>query len=123
MTKPEQNGYRNLELQIRHERELRTMAEEKNALALKLQAEEYTRRLEVLNHAHKAAVEDKAQFLQKALYEASEKELQRWKLEVNTKLATQAGATAAGQRIWGGIILGISLAIAVISFIVNIFWK
>jgi uncharacterized protein YbaP (TraB family) len=46
-----------LQLQIKHERELREQAERYIAKDLVKQAKEYERRLEILNHAHEQAVD------------------------------------------------------------------
>ena len=141
MAEHRQNGYRLLEQQIQHERELREKLEQKydrellhekelrkqteqmNELALGLQAEEYKRRFAEGNDHHKKALEDKAQYLQKTLYQSSQEEYQRFQLTVTAFQSTIKGEAAAAQRWWGGVILGISLVIAITSIIVNIILK
>ena len=59
--------------------------------ALKLQAVEYERRLEDLNHAHQQAVEQRAQFLPREVYDIAVSEWRVWRTEVDIVLAVVRG--------------------------------
>lgn len=86
--------------------------------ALSLQALEYERRLDELNHAHAQSVLDKAQFLQRDTYEKSERELIEWRRGVDAVLTvlkdrrdSRVSAFSAGIAV-----------ISVLVLIVSKFW-
>ena len=60
-----------------------------------LQAKEYERRLQDLNHAHTQAEEKYREYLPRATYEKSEGERREWQRETDKKLDTASGKSAA----------------------------
>ena len=87
--------------------ERRTVQEQ----ALALQAKEYERRLTGLNHAHETAMQNWSHSLPRELFDAFEKEYDRWKLDITAQLSGTITWTAVG-----GII------VVVIGVILH-FWK
>ncbi len=77
------------EAALNHERELRETNDIANAKALSLQAGEYGRRLDDLNHAHEHAVEQQATFMPRELFEAYVKESSRAREVLASALATE----------------------------------
>lgn len=59
-----------LQLQISHEKEIRETKEKAADLALELAFKELERRLDVLNHAHEASLQDRSMFVQIPTYNA-----------------------------------------------------
>lgn len=62
-----------------------------NEKALTLQAKEYERRLEELNHSHKNAMENWARTLPRELFEQFEKSTDEWKRSVDAALIITQG--------------------------------
>lgn len=54
--------------------------------ALLLQAAEYERRLNVLNHAHEQAVKEAARVVPREMFDQSQVDWNKWRDEVNTRL-------------------------------------
>lgn len=63
--------------------------------ALALQAAEYERRLQDLNHAHARATEKNAEYLPREIFEASVKENLEWRRGVDNKLSSASGSRTA----------------------------
>ncbi len=80
-----------IETQIRYERTLVDQRFEMLDRALILQAEEYKRRLDALNHAHAQAVVEQQRTLPRELHEAFIKEYDFFRMETAKQL--QANAT------------------------------
>lgn len=70
------------------ERELRQTRAEALDKALELQATEYARRLQDLNHAHQIALENWARSLPRELFDQWRDEYSKWRESVNTTLTT-----------------------------------
>ena len=98
-----------LKEQIKGLRELIVQQDKSVEKALELQAREYERRLDDLNHAHKQAVETQATFVSREVYDAyvasqlaaadlERRDKQKWRDEVQQELASSRGATLAQQR-------------------------
>jgi hypothetical protein len=83
-----------LELRIDYEQRLVTARLDAQDRALTLQAAEYERRLEVLNHAHAAAVKESARVLPRETFDTKWAELDRRVGDVEKSLAA-SGAQAA----------------------------
>jgi len=77
--------------QIRAARELADAKAEALSQALKLQAEEYKRRLSELNHAHETAMENWRMSLPREMFESHSTEWQKWRDDLNTTLTTLGG--------------------------------
>lgn len=82
--------------------------------ATKLQAVEYARRLDELNHAHQQALEDRGQFVRKDSCASIHALLQPWRKEVSDALAEMRGQTKAWVLVMG---LGASLLAVLMHFI------
>lgn len=82
--------------------------------ATKLQAAEYARRLDELNHAHQQALEDRGQFVRKDSCAAIHALLQPWRKEVSDALSEMRGQTKAWVLAMG---LGASLLAVLMHFI------
>jgi len=89
--------FRLLETKLQHERELREAAERATAAALEKQAAEYERRLAELNGAHARSLQDRADFVQRSIYEQTQKELATWKLQVTAEQTIMAERLRADQ--------------------------
>jgi hypothetical protein len=59
--------------------------------ATELQACEYARRLDELNHAHAQALQDRGHFLAREVWEAYISQLESWRASVTTELALTRG--------------------------------
>lgn len=114
-----------LEERVAHERELRVLHEHTTAHALLLQAAEYERRLQILNHSHERQSELLATFLTRERFDQYVSEHTKWgntqtegiddKLDAfNTWRAEERGA-----RSRQGAILAVifSIAIALLKFV------
>lgn len=62
--------------------------------ATELQTTELARRLSDLNHAHQKAVEDRAQFLTREIFDETQQETRRWRDLVAETLAEAKGTVA-----------------------------
>lgn len=93
---------------------LRLVALEERVIGLDkaraLQAEEYARRLDELNHAHAQALEDRGEFVLRAVYELHCKERANWEAKIENELAVSRGR-----------MLGWAAAIGAVIIIVQIF--
>lgn len=65
------------------------------AAALQLQAKEYERRLQDLNHSHQQAVERYSTFLPREIYETSQKDFRGWQNTIDTERAAGKGQKTA----------------------------
>jgi hypothetical protein len=74
-----------LRAEIGHVRELLTQRMDQEQLAVEVQAAEYARRLEVLNHAHEYAREKETEFVSRAEQELQIREIEK-RIESNTNL-------------------------------------
>jgi hypothetical protein len=88
--------------------------------ALQLQAAEYMRRLDELNHAHQKAMEDKAEFLKKEVFEQGQKEVSMWRQAVQSALDKAEGAATVKAAMYA---IGASLAVGVLILIIERFWR
>jgi hypothetical protein len=84
--------------------------------AIVLQAREYARRLEELNHAHQNAVQDRAGYLQREVWEANRKELEVWKTNVTSEMAVTRGKAIG----WSAAIALTALLVALASLAMRI---
>jgi hypothetical protein len=87
---PPMNGDEVYRLMVQHERELREQNAKALEQALKLQAHEYDRRLDQLNGEHQRALEDKAQYLQRIVFDQSQKDFAAWKEQYHNDHAALA---------------------------------
>ena len=83
-----------LELRIDYEQKLVTARLDAQDRALTIQAAEYERRLEVLNHAHAAAVKESARVLPRETFDAKWTELDRRVGDLDKSMAASAAQTA-----------------------------
>lgn len=74
--------------------------------AISLQAAEYARRLDELNHAHARATEDKGKFITGELFYSKWDEMVKWRSEMDNWRARVIGI-AIGLGTVGGIVGGI----------------
>jgi hypothetical protein len=79
-------------------------------IARELQAKEYERRLDVLNHAHEKAVEDRALTVNKEVFQAYTKDEQAWRDSVERRLTLIEGR-GAGISSFGNNALAIGMAL------------
>jgi len=79
----------------------KTQIERERALAL--QAREYERRLDDLNHAHDQAVTDRSSFVSVGAYNSGNHELEAWKRTVDIVLARSAERTSVTLAIGLGL--------------------
>jgi len=82
----------------------------------KLQAEELARRLDELNHAHAKQVQDRGEFLTRAVFDQSQKEERSWREQVNNTLAEAKGRATMLAAI-------MSTAVGIIVLIISKVWK
>ena len=82
--------------------------------AMELQATEYQRRLDVLNHAHQAAVEAQAKTVPREMWEQAQKDYAEFKAETNRQLTI----ISTRSQTW---IVIIGLLFAVLNVIIR-FW-
>jgi chromosome segregation ATPase len=82
-----------------------------------LQAKEYQRRLEELNHAHAKAEARNAEYLPRELFESTINEFRMWRREVD-KTLSEAHGSKAGITAAVGIVLSLlALALAAIPLL------
>ena len=93
-----------LDLQLKHEREIREERERAAKLALDLQAKEYERRLDTLNHAHADALRAQAATVPRETFEAFKAENQKWQTTVTEALAEARGAAARQTALFAGLL-------------------
>lgn len=79
-----------------------------------LQAAEYHRRLDELNHAHAKAEQKNADYLPRELFEQTIRELSGWRHEVDKELAETRGSKA-------GIAAAVGLAISMLALSMSAF--
>ena len=103
-----------------------TLRTETSGAALVLQAKEYDRRLGELNHAHERAIEDKLSFVSIEAYEAHCKQFEEYKREINSwkndaiaQSATHRGEDAQNRRIWGFVLVSISIVISILAIVID----
>jgi hypothetical protein len=87
-----------IEIEIRHERELRDTTAAALAKANYLALKEIERRLGELNHAHAQAMENWARTLPREMFESWQKEYDLWKEAINrlmTAMSPQSGELKA----------------------------
>jgi hypothetical protein len=104
-----------------HERE-RVVVLEQRLLALEraiaLQAMEYSRRLEELNHAHAQQVQAQATYIGREVYEGYVKEERSWREKVSTRLDIldgRSGGSSSSQRL---LFLILPLLLSAVALIV-----
>ena len=85
---------RELELRLVALRELLDARESAFAKALELQAAEYARRMNELNHAHQQAQENWARSLPRETFANHLGEWDKWRTEVNNSISSFRGAVA-----------------------------
>ena len=107
------------EQDVQHERDLREQAERSAAHQLGKQAAEYERRLTDLNHSHARSLQDKAEFLQKSLYDQTQADFQEWKLGVATDLAAREARIKESQRLQGLLLTMLSLGVGLAAFLLG----
>ena len=81
--------------------------------AIELQATEYARRLEELNHENRRVADRDKMFLPRETFDQFEGELRNWRYSVNTTIATIGGRDKGLSLAWSMILGGISLLIGV----------
>lgn len=94
-----------------------------NKAAIALQATEYERRLNELNHVHAKAAEDRTLFCKSETFENCKKNHEDWKIRIQEQMSTQKGEDLASRRIWFGIVIGINVVINIIGVSVAIAFK
>lgn len=77
-----------VDVMVKHERDVRTVVWIAQEKALALQASEYSRRLEDLNHAHRTAMENWAQSLPREMFDQWKDEHSKWRDAVSTSITT-----------------------------------
>ena len=85
---------RELELRLVALRELLDARENAFAKALELQATEYARRMNELNHAHQQAQENWARSLPRETFSAFVDQWDKWRVDVNDNISAFRGAVA-----------------------------
>ena len=85
---------RELEQRLRSMRELLRTEAELHSKALELQAAEYKRRLDELNHAHQQAQENWARSLPRETFASFQSEWDKWRAEVNDNISAFRGGIA-----------------------------
>lgn len=83
------------------------------------QAQEYSRRLDDLNHAHEQAAKDKVQFLQRETYDRSEASMLIWRRDVDKSLTALSTRRASNIAVFSAVISILSIALLGASF----FWR
>jgi uncharacterized iron-regulated protein len=101
---------------LTHERELTTLELQKLNKQIDTAANELSRRLDTLNHAHEASLVDRASFLNVEVYNANQKDITKWRDEVNAILNNSAGRAVA----YSGIM---SLFVGLLAVLISHFWK
>jgi hypothetical protein len=84
--------------------------------ALAIQAREYERRLDELNHSHAEARRVLATYITRDLYESSQKDLTVWKSNIDKAIANMAGRNAAYGIALGAAVTVITVAINVVGY-------
>lgn len=79
--------------------------------ALLLQASEYERRLDELNHAHAQQVERNAQYVSRELWDSRNKEVDDWRRAVDNRLSRNVGIAIGVSAVAG---LAVSLIVQVL---------
>jgi hypothetical protein len=102
-------------LKLAHEREIRQERESAAKSALDLQAREYERRLDTLNHAHEDARRAQADTVPREMFEAFKAENQKWQTTVTEALAEARGAAARQTALFAGLLALMTL--------VSRFWR
>jgi multidrug resistance efflux pump len=85
---------RELEQRLRALRELQATKNELHAKALELQATEYARRMDELNHAHKLAEENWARSLPRETFANFVDQWDKWRADVNDNISAFRGGMA-----------------------------
>lgn len=88
--------------------------------ALSLQAREYERRLDELNHAHELAREALHTYVPKTLYERDQIVFLEFRDRVNNSLAIRNGATASRNAIVGYIVSAAVVGAAIATILARI---
>lgn len=91
--------------EIRHERELREQWQTLAEKALRLQADEYERRLDALNHEFARANEERARVVSSATWNEFRKGFEEWKIEVNNFKSNMQGRMAIIALVYGALLL------------------
>jgi len=82
-----------------------------------LQAKEYERRLEELNHAHAKAEQRNADYLPRELFERTMEELRLWRERVDHSISTAQGSRAGVFAAAGIVISVVAALIALLPFL------
>jgi hypothetical protein len=83
--------------------------------ALELQAREYERRLETLNHAYRQAQDDRSKYVSIERFTGFIEKMEIWQHHVDKELARSAGKNSATLQV---ITLLIAVAAVVVAFVV-----
>lgn len=86
--------------------------------ALELQAAEYARRLEELNHEAKRMAERDRLFIPRETFDVFEKELLGWRYTVNQALSTTSGRNKGLSLAWSIVLGAVALAGAFMGVLV-----
>ncbi len=106
---------KSIRLRIKHEREMRELAERYIAENLRLQAREYERRLDHLNDVMGQAAADRTAFMGAARFDEYLKADALWKASVDHRLDVQAGATGRTYLLFGAAVALIPILVALVS--------
>ena len=77
--------------------------------ARELQAKEYARRLEELNHAHREAKERNALFVTREAYDVTVREWTIWRAGVDKELSEMRGSKTGQHALFAYILAGLAL--------------
>ena len=80
--------------------------------AISIQAVEYARRLDELNHAHVRAVSDREIFLKRELWDQRNREIDTWRTTINTEMALTRGKAL-------GLTLAMGVAVTIITLLIH----
>lgn len=111
-----------IDVKIDYERKILDQRIDFMNVALRLQAIEYERRLEGLNHEQARLASDRERFVAREVYETAESSLSVWRDGVNRAILLAAGRTsgmgaiASGAALLIGVVVGIGgLVIALVG--------
>jgi hypothetical protein len=105
-----------LQQSINHEKELTKLELDKLNKQIDTAAQELSRRLDTLNHAHEASLVDRASFVNVDVYNANQEDNRKWRDQVNAILNNQAGRAVAYSAI-------ASVLVGFMAVLISHFWR
>jgi hypothetical protein len=93
------------------------------AKALRLQAKEYSRRLEELNHAHDKQVQDQATYVSSERYDGTIKEWTTWRMSVERQLSELTGRERGIGMSRANLIQIILIAIGLAGIVTGVWFR